>query len=446
MGKGPKPPDPYKTAQAQAGANYQTAQQNAIMGNVNEYTPYGSKEYNQIGWDPVYDSNGKMSYAPRYSSTVQLSPDQQRLLAQQTGLQYNLGNLGLSQSARLQSHLGREMDTAGLQDWQAAKAPGAVQRQVADAGGIQRSIANQDVRQDQAPTDRAAVEKAMMGRYDTDAARQNAAQQAQMAARGLSAGSAGYGRMQQSQDRARTDALQQAFLGSGQESRAAEAAYNQAAAQRFGQGAQMGEFANQAQNQQFNQNLQGGTFANQATLQDYQMGSDWATQLNNLRQGQLQERIALRNQPINEIMALMGGSGPTTPQFQPFAASPMQAPNVGQMIYDNYNARSQQSSNAMSGMFGVGAQVAGALPWASWLSDRRLKIDIHAIGRTLAGVPLYFFRFARHRVVPAELHLQPRVGVMADEVRMIHPDAVRRLSDGYDRVDYGLLMRRESYG
>jgi hypothetical protein len=468
MGKAPKAPDPYATANAQAGANFTTAQQNAIMGNVNEYTPYGSKTYQQIGWDPVYDSSGKMSYAPRYQSTVQLSDDQQRLLGQQTGLQYNLGNIGLQQSSRLYNHLGTELNTSGLQGWNAGpsaprlatsfKDVGGPQRSIAGGGGIQKSVGSGgEIRQDQGATDRAAIEKAMMGRYNSDASRSNAAQNAQLAAQGLSPGSQGYGTIQEQQGRNRTDALQQAYLASGQESRAAQDAYNQAQNQRFGQGVQQGAFANAAQLQQFQQNAAQGQFANEAQQQAFaqaaqragfsndaitqmfQMGGMSADRQNALRQNQLTERIALRNQPINEIMALMGASGPSTPQFQPFQSSSMQAPNIGQMIYDNYNARSQQASNSMSGLFGIGSSIAGALPWASmFASDRRLKQDIEPVGRQLAGLPLYAFRYK------ADPRL-PQIGVMADEARLIHPDAVLEI-DGYDHVDYGLLNRRHDHG
>jgi hypothetical protein len=439
MGKAPKAPDPYATANAQAGANFTTAQQNAIMGNVNEYTPYGNKTYQQIGWDPVYDSSGKMSYAPRYQSTVQLSDDQQRLLGQQTGLQYNLGNIGLQQSSRLYNHLGTELNTEGLQGWNAGPKAPQLATGFGDVGGVQRSIGNQEVRQDQGPTDRAAIERAMMGRYNSDASRTNASQNAQLAAQGLSPGSQGYGTIQEQQGRNRTDALQQAYLASGQESRSAQDAYNQAAAQRFSQEGAQGQFANQAQQQAFAQAAQRAGFSNDAITQMFQMGGMSADRENALRQNQLTERIALRNQPINEIMALMGASGPSTPQFQPFSGSSMQAPNIGQMIYDDYNARSQQASNSMSGLFGIGSSIAGALPWASMMSDRRTKTDIEPLGDHLAGVPLYQFRYRED-----PLHAR-QIGVMADEAKQLHPDAVHEI-DGYEHVNYELLIGRHNDG
>jgi hypothetical protein len=343
MAKGPKPPDPYATAQAQANANFVGAQQNAIMGNVNEYTPYGSKTYQQIGWDPVYDSNGKLTYAPRYSSTVALSPDQQRLLGQQTGIQYNIGNLGLSQSSRLQSLLGKEMNTEGLQGWSTGKAPGTLTGQIANAGQI---------RQDQGPTDRAAIENAMMQSYSRARAPSIRAEEAQLAARGLSPGGAGYGAVQQGREDAYGEAARQAYLGSGQESRAAQEAYNQ------------------AQNQRFAQNERMASFANQATQGNYELQNNYANFLNNLRQGQMQERVALRNQPINEIMALLGGSGVTTPQFQPFQSPNINPVNVGQYIYDNYNTQAQQAAARNQGLFGLaGAGMSLAMaPWTGGTS------------------------------------------------------------------------------
>jgi len=419
MGSSPKPPDPYQTANAQANANYQNAQQNVGFSNADVYSPYGSSTYTQTGWQPVYDNKGNItSYSPRYRQDVKLSAGEEALRQQNEKIRTNMGNLALQQSGRLQGLLSSNFDPrASIQAWTRAQAPGAVQNQIASAGAI---------RQDQAPTDRAAVQDAMMRMYDTDAQKQNAAEQAQAAARGMTAGGQGYGQMIAGQQKARTNALDTAFLASGQESRAAQDAFNQAQQQRFGQ--------NAAQAQLFNQ----------AALQKYQMGADYASQLNNLRQGQFTEAQQLRDQPIKEIASLMGFSGPNTPTFSPFQGTSMSAPNIQQAIYDNYNARAQQSQNRMSGLFGIGNAVAGALPWASWLSDKRLKEKIVPLRRKLAGVPLYTFTFRKHDVVPEHLQGLRCWGVIAQEARKYHPDAVTRGIDGYLRVDYDLLNQRHN--
>ena len=74
----------------------------------------------------------------------------------------------------------------------------------------------------------------------------------------------------------------------------------------------------------------------------------------------------------------------------------------------------------------------------AFFSDRRLKENIRPAGRQLAGVPLYAFYFKGNDV--------EQIGVMADEVRQLHPDAIIVHDSGYDMVDYGLLMRRHRNG
>jgi len=64
-------------------------------------------------------------------------------------------------------------------------------------------------------------------------------------------------------------------------------------------------------------------------------------------------------------------------------------------------------------------------------SDRTLKHDIHLLGRLDNGIGFYRFRYSDHR--------QLYVGVMAQEVQTIAPDAVVRGPDGYLRVFYAKL-------
>jgi hypothetical protein len=311
MASTPKPPDPYKTAAAQQNAEVGAGQASSIINNANQYTPWGNQTYSQAGWETVYGADGKAIKVPRYNQVTTLSPDQQALLGLNTQMQYNLGQTGVEQSSKLNKLLGTSMTTAGMQDWTAAQAPGAV---------------STDFRQDQGPTDRAAIENAMMASYHRANDPQFAAQEASLAARGLSPGSQGYGTFQQGRDDSMGEAARQAYLGSGQESRAAQDAYNQVPQLR-----------------------------NAAELQRYQMGSDWASQMNNLRQGQLQEQIALRNQPINEITALLGSSQVTSPQFQPFSRQGINAANTGGYIQQNYGQQAANAAAFNQGLFGLGS-------------------------------------------------------------------------------------------
>jgi hypothetical protein len=137
---------------------------------------------------------------------------------------------------------------------------------------------------------------------------------------------------------------------------------------------------------------------------------------------------------------LLGLSQPNTPTFTPYQGSSMSPVNIGQMMYDKYNADQQSQSDMMSGMFGLGANVLRMLPW----SDRRLKKRIIPTGTKLAGVPLYTFQFRKHVALPKTLWGVHRTGVMSDEVVKLHPDAVHRRADGYDRVNYELLYMRQA--
>lgn len=74
----------------------------------------------------------------------------------------------------------------------------------------------------------------------------------------------------------------------------------------------------------------------------------------------------------------------------------------------------------------------------SFFSDRRLKKDIKEIGETHDGLPIYSFKYKNGDD-------QQRIGVMADEAREKHPDAVHRVG-GIDTVDYEKIANRASEG
>jgi hypothetical protein len=68
------------------------------------------------------------------------------------------------------------------------------------------------------------------------------------------------------------------------------------------------------------------------------------------------------------------------------------------------------------------------------VSDIRLKRDIVLVGRRPDGLGIYRYQYLWSDAV--------YVGVMAQEVALIHPDAVVHGVDGYLRVDYGRLGTR----
>ena len=86
------------------------------------------------------------------------------------------------------------------------------------------------------------------------------------------------------------------------------------------------------------------------------------------------------------------------------------------------NARSQ----------GINSLIQGGSAAAMFLSDRRAKTDIAEIGKSYDGLPLYRFRY----IGDPEL----RVGVMAQDVEQVRPEAVVEI-DGLKHVNYEALWQ-----
>jgi hypothetical protein len=88
MGKSasaPPPPDYIGAAKETAAGNLDAARANIAANRVNQYTPYGSLEYQQSGQDPYGN--------PMWSATQSLAPAQQQLLDYQNKASLGLGEL-----------------------------------------------------------------------------------------------------------------------------------------------------------------------------------------------------------------------------------------------------------------------------------------------------------------------------------------------------------------
>jgi hypothetical protein len=153
-----------------------------------------------------------------------------------------------------------------------------------------------------------------------------------------------------------------------------------------------------------------------------------------------QELLTERNQPINEITALMSGSQVSNPTFGSTPQTQVAGVDYAGMVNNNYNAQMQgynaqmQNQNAMmGGMFGLGGSLGSAAlrygGGAALFSDRRLKSDIERIGTTSHGLPLYEYTIFGER----------KRGVMADEVAEVMPAAVMTHPSGYQMVNYSML-------
>lgn len=154
------------------------------------------------------------------------------------------------------------------------------------------------------------------------------------------------------------------------------------------------------------------------------------------RQQAVAEALAARNQPINELSALMSGSQVSQPQFSPSNAQPIAGSPVFDATQAQQNAALQQFgiqsgmyNSTLGGLLGLGGAGAMGVLGAT-LSDRRLKKNIRRIGIHPLGIGIYSFDY---------LNDVPAVGLMADEVERVRPDAVLTLDSGYKAINYKIL-------
>jgi hypothetical protein len=240
-------------------------------------------------------------------------------------------------------------------------------------------------------------------------------------------------------------------------------AYNRA---KMGLGMQQNDLLNQAQlsglsagNTLFQQGLQGAQFGNQAQQQGYQntqaqqqannaiAQQQFANQMananlgNTAQQQQYNQAMTQYNMPLNTLSALRTGAQVQNPTF---VNAPQQATTAGADILGasqaNYNAQmggfnaaQAAQSNLNSGLMGLG----GTLGAAAIMSDIRTKQNIVRIGTLPSGLPFYQFEYTPEFKDEAGHGIH--IGVMAQEVEQVMPEAVITRADGIKLVDYGVL-------
>ena len=140
---------------------------------------------------------------------------------------------------------------------------------------------------------------------------------------------------------------------------------------------------------------------------------------------------ATRNQPINEITALMSGSQVSQPGFGATNQSQIPTVDYAGLVNQNYqnqlgayNQQQTQRQGIMGGLFGLGSAAIMA-------SDKRVKEDIKKVG-TVKGQNLYEYKYKGHE--------GKHIGLMAQEVEQDKPEAVITTSGGLKLVDYGKAL------
>lgn len=148
------------------------------------------------------------------------------------------------------------------------------------------------------------------------------------------------------------------------------------------------------------------------------------------------ELQAQRNQPLNELSALLSGSQVSMPNYNTNTPSAIPTTDNAGLINQNYRdklAAWQQNQATSGGLLGGLFQLGGTLGSAAiTASDRRMKEDIRKVGKTNDGQPIYKFRYKSGGPI--------QMGLMAQDVEKKKPDAVKKIG-GIRFVNYDRALR-----
>ena len=428
-GSPPSPPDYHAAALAQGAANVDTARTEGRMNNPNVYTPYGSQT---VTWaSPTFDQSGYDSAMAAYQSNPRGNAPYERQFITGSGGEYdpqqfdetgyqNAMNLYMSRNnapTREQFTTNENADQATVTQNLTPAAQAMLDAQnrigqnlagVAEGGlnrvgqGMAQPFDQSNIQPLQA--DAAAREAAQKAAYEQQTSRLDPhwdtrmqLQRNALVNQGLTPGTEAYDVALRDLNLGRNDAYQTAWNNS----------FN------TGLAAQQSDFGMQ----------------DQANTQNAQM------------------QAYLRSLPLNELNALRTGAQVQNPQFQAYQGSNVSPPNLygaaqlqgdaAKNIYNQQSASADSFNTGLMGMIGTAAGgammgpfgAAGANKMFGTASDRRLKSNIQRVGTHPLGIGIYEYDiFGVHTV-----------GVMADELETVMPDAVMQHGSGYKFVDYGRL-------
>ena len=407
----PTPPSPIATAGAQTATNIGTGVANAWLNNTNQVTPTGSLTYDQTGTHTYNDPLTGAAYdIPRFTATQTLSPQEQEILNKTEGAKVNLADLAQTQSGRLNALLGHDLDLSG------APAAGAA----SDISGIPAAATTFGDNTDYNLA-RSHVEDALTKRLQPQQDRSRNQLEQRLADQGIRYGSPAYASAMDDYNRGLTDQ---------------RLAVTQAGAAE--------------QQQAYTQDLGRGTFKNAALQQQVSAAQAKVNAANTARQNYLTEAYAKRNQPVNEITALLSGSQVSRPNFVNTPSTNIPATDVAGLMNTNfaqqsanYNQQAANTNSLIGGLFGFGGNLVRNPSFTA--SDKRVKKNIHRIGTVLAATPqkvqepdnkeLPIYSYAYKNDPSSTQHIGP----MAQDVEKIDRGAVRSFG-GVKHIDAGRVM------
>jgi hypothetical protein len=444
LGLGPAPsapaaPNYAAAAQETAQGNLDAARAATAANRVNQVTPYGNLDYTISGEDPYGN--------PTWTATTSLSDTGRQLLNNQNAASLGLGSAITSQLGQVQDVMGRGFNpnTPAIQYGGQAPTLGQV-GQAGQAQGMGNAPELQTGLDYQGMEGWDKATALLNQRLQPQIQQSEERLQAQLANQGIVPGTEAYNRAMTQQGQRTNDLLTQAQL-----------AGQNVQQNMFGQALQGGQFANQAmlgQNQaqlgnvaQSNQALQ-QNYANQLAAQQQnnqvaqQMFANQQSGANLSNQAQQQaynQALTQYNMPLNTLSALRTGAQVQNPSFvnsaQQATTSGADLLGAAGMQYNaqmgDFNAKQAAQQNFNQGLMGLGG--AGIMAF----SDIRMKENIKQIHWMPNGLPVYEYEY-KPEFKDIAGHGK-HIGVMAQEVELVQPEAVITNANGYKMVNYGVL-------
>jgi len=367
--KAPQAPDPNVVAAAQTQQNKDTAIANAALNRIDQVTPWGNLTYTQNG----VDANG----IPKYTQTIQLSPEQQKLMQSNDQISQLLANLGINQAGNLSNTLNQpfnydkapsQVTMVSPRNYQGNVSYGNIQNDV-DMSKVPDLIGGADLVKD-LQTQRDSLYNQQAAFLDPQWKQDQSDLENKLVQQGIAQNSDAWNRavgdFSRNKEFAYNNARNSAITGGGAEQSrlfniglaSNQNAYNQAL--------NNAQFHNQAQAQGFGQNFANTNLNNQ---NEDRLFSQFLTNANLQNQGRNQyinEQNYLRQQPLNELNALRSGSQVTAPQFSGVPQSLVGNTDVSSLYNNqyqgqlaNYNAQQAGNNALMGGLFGLGSAALG---------------------------------------------------------------------------------------
>ena len=451
----PPTPDYVGAAKEQGRQNLIAAQQGAVLSNPNMYTPFGTQTvsysdptFDEAGYNTAYsDYNAKVDRNKFYdvsgggggdaggsgtnetyfnnaayrealrdagaapnradymkgggipTVTQTLTPEAQKTLEAQQRVQYALAGLGEQGIGNASKILSTPFQPTSTQ----------INKEFADYGRAQNTLDTSNLAAMPINAGTRAQDLILQRLQPTMDQGDTSFKQA-LANQGLAPGTEAYNAAFRNREMSKNDLINQAALqGINLDMSARQQGYNELMGQ--------AGLYNTALGQDFNQGLTRAQFGNTA------------------QQQQLAQDLALRGQPLNEIIGLMSGSQIQLPQFAGYSPSQVAPPPTFAGAQAGYNAQlgaanAQNAANSQltQGLFQLGG--AALLAPTGTFSDRRLKTNIKKVGMADNGLNVYSYNYVWGG--PTQL------GYMADEVEKVVPNAVGE-SQGFKTVNYEMI-------